>query len=66
MHFDTLPLTDAICVAYCEPRFDLGQMYQEITMPERGSGNDTILRVLQRCHRLEPSLISITGCSGNE
>lgn len=35
MHFDTLPLTDTISVAHCEPEFDSGQMYQEITMPEK-------------------------------
>lgn len=34
MHFDTLPLTDTIYVAYCAPEFDSGQMYQEITTPE--------------------------------
>lgn len=50
MHFDTLPLTDAIYVAYCEPGFDLGQMYQEITMPEQGPGDNAILRAVQRCH----------------
>lgn len=37
MHFDTLPLTDTIYMAYCEPEFDLGQMDQEMTMPETGA-----------------------------
>lgn len=60
MHFDTLPLTNAIYVTYCEPGFDLGQMYQEITMPERGWGMgswgeeglelNAIHRVVQLCH----------------
>lgn len=54
MHFDTLPLTDAIYVACCEPGFDLGPMYQEITMPETGvggrPGDDAIHRAVQRCH----------------
>lgn len=37
MHFDALALTDTIYGAYCGPEFDLGQMYQEITMPEKGA-----------------------------
>lgn len=37
MHFDTLPLTDTIYVAYCEPEFDFCQMAQEIPMPGKGT-----------------------------
>ena len=50
MHFDTLPLTDSIYVAYGEPEFDSGLMSQEITMPEKKvPGNDAVWGAFQWC-----------------
>lgn len=50
MHFDTLPLTDTIYVAYHEPKLDSGQMYQEITMPgKKVPRNDTVCMAFQWC-----------------
>lgn len=53
MHFDTLPFTDTIYVAYCKPEFDLGQMYREITMPEKSAW--------KCCHLQGISVVSLIG-----